>query len=394
MPVPVAKTPALPITARAVCTALGMSSSECADALSRGRSGLGRPAMDLPFETLVGAVDSNLPRVPTAMAEYDSRVGRIALHLADECAPAVERARRRWGADRVAVLFGTSTGGLAETEAAVACHRATGHLPGGYDLHRQHSMRAVSELIALRFALRGPSYAISTACSSGAKVFAAAQRLLRAGVVDAVLLGGIDSLCQTTLRGFRSLGILATERCRPFGLGREGLNLGEGGGLFLLERVGDAPFALLGVGESSDGFRMSAPPEDGYGAVVAMQGALAQAGRSADAVDYVNAHGTGTAKNDLAEARAIKRVFDRRVPVASTKGYTGHTLGAAGAIEAAFAMFALEGEWIPASLGASPADPDIDLDLPSERRSARCRVVMSNSFGFGGSNVSLVLGVE
>lgn len=385
------RVPAFPITGFSACTALGVTTDETADALSRGESALRPPALDLPFETVCGALPP-LPPLPRAFADYESPVARIVMQLHDELAPSIEHAARRWGSDRVGVILGTSVGGLAVTEAALAYEAAHGALPAGYDVHRQHSLYAAAELLAARAGVRGPRYAISTACSSGAKVFASAQRLILAGVVDAMVVGGVDSLCQMTLRGFHALSVLSPRACRPFGAGREGMNLGEGGALFVVAREGDGPARLLGVGESADAHHMSSPHPEGAGAKAAMLGALAQAGLAPDAVDHINAHGTGTLKNDTIEARVIHEVFGAEVPVVSTKGATGHTLGAAGAIEAAFAVIALQGQWIPPSLGARPLDPDVRVNVSDARRALRCRAVLSNSFGFGGSNASVLLG--
>jgi len=386
-----ARVPAFPITGFSVCTALGATTEETADALSRGASALRPPALDLPFETVCGVLPA-LSALPASLARYESPVARTVMQLHDELAPSIEHAVRRWGGDRVAVILGTSVGGLAVTEAALAHEAATGALPAGYDVHRQHSLYAVAELLCARAGIRGPRYAVSTACSSGAKVFASAQRLIRAGAADAVVVGGVDSLCQMTLRGFYALSVLSSRACRPFGADREGMNLGEGGALFVVAREGDGPARLLGVGESADAYHMSSPHPAGAGAKAAMLGALAQAGMDPDGVDHINAHGTGTAKNDTIEARVIHEVFGAEVPVVSTKGATGHTLGAAGAIEAAFAVIALQGQWIPPSLGALPLDPEVAVNVSTSRRALRCRAVLSNSFGFGGSNASVLLG--
>ncbi len=385
--------PALPITAFAACTALGVTTADTVAALRAGRSGLVAPPVELPFETVCGVVPGALPVMTGRYACLDSPVARIAMQLFDEASEAVARAVRRWGASRVAVVLGTSVGGLAETEAALAHHHAHGVFPEGYDLHTHHSLHQAVDAVAQRAGVTGPRYALSTACSSSAKVFGCAQRLVRAGVVDAAIVGGVDSLCQTTLRGFHALSVLSSRPCRPFGAGRDGLNLGEGGALFLVEREGDGGARLLGVGESADAHHMSSPHPEGLGARTAMLEALAQAGLGPEAVDHVNAHGTGTPKNDAVESRVLAELFGLEVPVVSTKAATGHTLGACGAIEAAFALVALQGGWIPPSLHCDPIDPEVTVRVNREARDWPCRVVLSNSFGFGGSNASLVLGV-
>jgi 3-oxoacyl-[acyl-carrier-protein] synthase-1 len=233
---------------------------------------------------------------------------------------------------------------------------------------------------------------VSTACSSSAKVFGTARRLLQAGMADAVLVGGADSLCLTTLRGFGSLQALSARPCRPFAAQRDGTSIGEGAAFMLLERQGDGPALLLGVGESSDAHHMSHPHPEGVGAQAAMVGALAMAGLDGSAVDYVNAHGTATPANDAVEARAIQRVVGTRVAVASTKGYTGHLLGAAGITEAVFAVMAIERSFVPESLGAAPLDPAVEVEVVRAVRRMPVRHVLSNSFAFGGSNASVVFG--
>ena len=391
MPLSSLETPV--VTAFSVCSALGPTTSETVDAYLSGRSGLAPPRVDLPFVTVVGAVAGGLDALPPSLASYDTRAARIVMRLADECDGAVRAAVRRWGADRVGVVLGTSSGGLDATEAALATHRRTGALPVGYDLHRRHAFGATLELLAKRFGHRGAGVVVSTACSSSGKAFASAHRLLRAGVLDAVLVGGIETLCQTTLRGFHGLGILSERGCRPFAVDRDGTTLGEGGALFLLEREGTARARLLGVGESLDGYQMSAPHPEGLGARESMERALAHAGIEPSRVGFVLAHGTGTPQNDSMECRAINQVFGMAVPVASTKAMTGHALGAAGAIGAALAMITLEHGWLPPSLGADPLDQTLRVDIVRDGRISHPSIVLSNSFGFGGSNVSVLLGV-
>ena len=289
-------------------------------------------------------------------------------------------------------ILGSSTGGLERTEAFLRAAHEGSSLEVAYDLDRQHAFHAVVDIVAELSGLRGPRYTISTACTSSAKVFAAAKRLVSTGVVDAALVGGIDGVCATTLHGFHSLGVLSKTACRPFGAGRDGMNIGEGGAFVLLERGGEGEVALLGVGESSDAHHMSAPHPEGLGAEAAMRAALADAKLAAEDIDHVNAHGTGTVQNDAAEAVAIARVLGTNVPVASTKGYTGHLLGAAGATEAVFSIFSLTDGFVPASLGAEPRDPAISIDVATSLRTQRITRVASNSFAFGGNNASLVFG--
>jgi len=253
-------------------------------------------------------------------------------------------------------------------------------------------MHAILDVIRVRTGIAGPAYVVSTACSSSGKVFGAAERLLDAGLLDAALVGGIDSLCQLTLRGFHALEVLSPGPCRPFSRDREGINIGEGGALLLLEREGDGLARLLGVGESNDAHHMSAPHPEGAGARAAMEEALQRAGLSPEEVTHVNAHATGTRQNDSTEAHAIAAVLGSEVPVVATKGYTGHTLGAAGAMEAVLSIMAMEHRFVPASLGSDVPDPELPIAVNRERRALESRVVLSNSFAFGGNNVAVLIG--
>lgn len=383
----------LPITGWSIITALGVGARETTTALRQGRSGLTPGPEWLPFPTQCGAVSIDLPAPPADLSDFDCHQARIALAAFEGIAGPLGGAIRRWGRPRVAMVLGTSTGGIERTEHALEVHRQTARMPVDYDMLKQHNFAAYCRLFKRVSGVTGPAYVMSTACSSSAKVFASGARLIDAGIADAVLVGGVDSLCKTTLFGFRSLDILAEERCRPFGKDRKGINIGEGGALLLLERSGDAPAVLLGVGESSDAHRMTSPHPEGVGARLAMSRALAEAGITPDQVDHINAHGTGTAQNDAAEATAIHDLFADRAPVVSTKAFTGHTLGAAGAIEAVFACLSLVHGFIPPSLGADPVSPEIRVQVNQRDRELQVSTVLSNSFGFGGSNCSVLLGV-
>jgi 3-oxoacyl-[acyl-carrier-protein] synthase-1 len=384
--------PSYPVTAYSAINALGTTTREVIDGLGAGRSGLGRCSLDLPFETYAGTVSGELPSLPTALSAFDSRSARLAVAALDEMRPAVSSAIARHGSDRVGLVIGTTTAGLDRTERAYHQLQTTGSLPSSYDLHRQHSFGGLLEAVRCAAGIGGPCLVVSTACSASAKAIGCAQRLLAAGVVDAVLVGGVDSLCQMTLRGFHSLEILSVTRCRPFSRERSGINIGEGAAYLLFERDGEASARLLGVGESSDAHHMSAPHPEGLGALAAMREALERGGRLPADIDYINAHSPGTRLNDLSEGRAISHLMGAGVPVASTKGYTGHLLGAGGATEAVFAVVAIEQGWIPASLGAEPVDASLGINVSAARLDRPCRAVLSNSFAFGGSNVSLLFG--
>ncbi|MEO0036512.1 MAG: hypothetical protein RLZZ501_2535 [Pseudomonadota bacterium] len=347
--------------------------------------------------TLVGALPAPLPPLPAALAGFDCRNNRLLWQLAGQIRPAVTAAAARFGPDRVAVVIGTSTGGIAEGESALAAHLAEGCWPAGFH-YRQQELAGGAEMLARGLGLAGPALAVATACSSGAKAFAAARRLIRLGLADAALVGGADTLCAMTIAGFSALEAVAAGPCRPFSRDRDGITIGEGGALFLVG-PDPAPVALLGIGESSDAHHVSAPDPSGRGAALAMRRALDDAGLAPAAIGYLNLHGTATRLNDAMEGRAVATLFEPPPPCGSTKGLTGHTLGAAGAIEAGLAWLTLHPDWNPGRLlplhrwdGA--ADPDIPpLDLVGPGRTlAAGTAVMSSSFAFGGSNCALILG--
>lgn len=382
------------ITAMSLCNGMGTHTAAVLAALREGRPGLAPcPAwLGLAWPATVGALPEALPGLPARLADYDTRQTRIAALALEELMPAIARARARWGRDRVAVILGTSTGGIGASEAAYAHHARHGALPPGFTAERSHALDAVVPVTLALADVAGPGYVLSTACSSSARVFAAAQRLLMLGVCDAAIVGGVDSLCQLTVRGFASLEVLALGPCRPFSRERAGINIGEGAALCLVERTGEGPARLLAVGESSDAHHMTSPHPEGLGARLAMERALAQAALAAAAVDHVNAHGTGTRQNDAAEGAAIAALFGPGMTVAATKGYTGHMLGAAGATEVAFAVAAIAEGVAPASAGATPVDEEIPVRVTTAPTPMRTRVVLSNSFAFGGSNVSVLVG--
>ena len=380
-------------------SALGHGRAPTLAALQAGRSGLAR--QDFETATLgswIGVVaGADAVALASELAAHDCRNNRLAeLALrADGFGERVRRAARRWGAARVGVFLGTSTSGILQTELAYR-HRdaATGALPASLHYATTQNSYSVAGYVRAALGLGGPAHVVSTACSSSAKVFAAAQRMIELGLVDAAVVGGVDSLCLTTLYGFKSLELVSDDICRPWDAQRCGLSLGEAAAFALVEREAEAPAAwLLGAGESSDGHHMSSPHPEGAGAAAAMRGALAQAGLRADEVDYLNLHGTGTPGNDAAEDKAVSAVFGSALPCSSTKGYTGHTLGAAGGVEAAVAMLALQHGFMPAGLNVQQPDPALRTLYLRQPREQALRVVASNSFGFGGSNASLIFGV-
>ena len=379
-------------------SALGHGREATLSALLADRSGLAaRPFETARLDTWLGVVDeADTLTLDCDLASFDCRNNRLAeLGLrADGFGDAVRTAAARWGAHRVGVFLGTSTAGILQTEVAYRERDATtGALPAWLHYGHTHNTYSVSAYVRAALGLSGPAYVVSTACSSSAKVFAAAARMIDAGVVDAAVVGGVDSLCMTTLYGFASLELLSPQICRPWDAGRNGLSLGEAAAFALLERDCAHPAAwLLGAGESSDGHHMSSPHPEGAGAAQAMRAALAQAQLQPGDVDYLNLHGTGTPGNDAAEDIAVCAVFGHELPCSSTKGHTGHTLGAAGGVEAAISMLALTHGVLPAGLNVQTPDPALKAQYVRETRPQTLRVVVSNSFGFGGSNACLVFG--
>ena len=382
-------------------TCLGHGLDATLAALREGRSGL----QPCHFETVelatwigeVPAVDGE--KLPKSLARYDCRNNRLAqLGLqADGFAERVRAAVARYGKARVGVFLGTSTAGILQTELAYRRRDpASGALPDDFIYRTTHNSFSLAEFTRDYFGLEGPAMAVSTACSSSAKVFAAAARQLALGSIDAAIVGGVDTLCLTTLYGFASLQLTSSQPCRPYDENRDGISVGEGAAFALLERAEQAAsgsILLLGTGESSDAYHMSSPHPEGLGARMAMQAALSSAGLNAADIDYINLHGTATPANDAAEGKAVSALFGQQVPASSTKGATGHTLGAAGAVEAVVCALALSHDLLPGSPGTSTLDPAIPLAYQLSSRPAPVRRALSNSFGFGGSNCSLIFGV-
>jgi 3-oxoacyl-[acyl-carrier-protein] synthase-1 len=337
--------------------------------------------------------------LPAALRAYDCRNNRLAhLALAQDGFEQQVRARAaHWGTRRVGVFIGTSTSGILQTEIAYRQRDPrTGALPPQFDYAHTHNSFSVTDFVRRRLGIEGPAVTVCTACSSSAKVFAAAQRMIAADVIDAAVVGGVDSLCLTTLYGFHSLQLTARAPCRPFDVERDGLSIGEAAAFALLERVPDNldkdAVLLLGAGESSDAHHMSSPQPQGLGARAAMAAALAQAALQPAQIDYINLHGTGTPSNDSAEACAVAALFPAATPCSSTKGATGHTLGAAGALEAVISALALRAGLMPGGLNTRRVDPALALNYLTANRHGRLRHVLSNSFGFGGANCALLFG--
>ena len=389
----------LAISAMTCINALGVGIAATRTALLDECSGLRRNDFTVdPLATWIGRVDGLEDRpISAALARFECRNNRLADWTleCDDFMPAVAAARTRYGAHRIGVFVGTSTSGILATELAYRA-RSSPQAPLDPDLRirYQQNVFSVSDFVRSKLELSGPAVAVSTACSSSAKVFAQAARFIAAGWCDAAVVGGADSLCFTTLYGFNSLQLLSTEPCRPCAADRNGISIGEAAAFALLERRAPAigEFALLGYGESSDAHHMSSPDPDGAGAERAMRGALRSAGVAPEAIDYVAMHGTGTPANDGVEDIAIYRVFGDRTPVSSTKGWTGHTLGAAGIMNTLIALLGIEQGIAPGTLNTGAVDPRLHARVLARNEPRPLRRAVVNAFGFGGNNASLVIG--
>ena len=344
----------------------------------------------------LGLYHGELPVIPLTDKKWQSRNNQFALAVVKQIEPEVTAAIKRFGPHRVGVIIGTSTSGIAESEPAIKQWVITGEAPEYYDYGLQE-MGATAQFVAKVLGVHGPAYGISTACSSGAKALASARRLIRAGICDAVIAGGVDTICQLTVQGFSSLQAVSDSVCNPFSKNRNGINIGEGAALFLVtaEKKG---VELVGVGEGSDAHHISAPDPTGNGAVRCMTAALDDAGVKAEEVAYVNLHGTATVLNDQMESLAMNQVFGTQTLCGSTKPFTGHTLGAAGAVEAAICWLMLNNEeksLLPVHIWDGEPDPELPkINLVTSDVILDCpiRYALSNSFAFGGNNISLLLG--
>jgi 3-oxoacyl-[acyl-carrier-protein] synthase-1 len=386
----------LRISAYTVSSAVGAGRAAHALALRSGRTGLGKIAFDTSqLDCWLGEVSGFDVPLTGSLAAWDCRNNRLAEFALgqDRFLEAVAASRERYGAHRIGVFIGTSTSGVQHAELAYrARDPQSNSLPAWFDQQRTQNVFSVAAFTALRLGLAGPALAVSTACSSSAKVFAAASRSIASGACDAAVVGGVDSLCLTTLYGFNSLQLISADICRPADAARTGISIGEAGGFALLDPHAESSLALLGYGETSDAYHMSSPEPGGRGAVESMRAALSRAGAAPQDVDYINLHGTGTIANDNAESRAVCEVFGTATPCSSTKGWTGHTLGAAGIVEAAICLMAIDHGLMPRSLNTRALDAAIEAGILLENRQAPVRRALSNSFGFGGSNCSLLFG--
>ena len=390
----------LALTSFTATSAIGRGLDATLTSLHAQRSGLAPCSFEtVRLDTCIGEVPGiDQVQLPAELAEFDCRNNRLAWLAMnqDGFVASVAECAARYGAQRIGVFLGTSTSGILETEIAYR-HRdpRSGALPQDFRYRGAHNTFSLAAFMQRALALAGPAAVISCACSSSAKVFASAQRAIAAGLIDAAVVGGVDTLCLTTLYGFHSLQLVARTPCRPFDAERDGISIGEAAAFVLLERPDESLDAdgilLLGTGESSDAYHMSAPPPDGRGAREAMLQALAAASLEPGDIGYINFHGTGTPSNDAAEAHAVASVLGRGVPGSSTKGATGHTLGAAGALEAVMCALALKAGLMPAGINTRRVDATLPVSYLCDNRPARLARVMSNSFGFGGANCTLIL---
>ena len=391
----------LQLSAFTLVSPLGAGTNATLNALRAGQSGLTHcDFLDVDLDTYVGRVSSleDLP-VRDGLAAYDCRNNRLAqLGLAqDNFTEVVTAARQRYGRERIGVFLGTSTSGILATELAYRQRDPeTVALPEGYCYEGSHNCYSVADYVQRVLDLAGPAIVVSTACSSSAKVFGSAARMIQAGLCDAAIVGGVDSLCLTTLYGFNSLGLVSSRPCRPYDANRDGISIGEAAGFVLLEKtasqIGSDSVMLLGVGESSDAYHMSSPHPEGAGARLAIQAALHAAGLTPDDIDYINLHGTGTKANDTAEDKAVFNTFGGNTPCSSTKGATGHLLGAAGVTEAIISALCIQHGFMPGGLNTGHIDPTLKSAYLLKNKQQTLNFVLSNSLGFGGSNCSLVLG--
>jgi 3-oxoacyl-[acyl-carrier-protein] synthase-1 len=384
----------LAITAATAVSAMGHGKRAMLRSLRAGTSGLRPNDFDPAGAGWIGRVDGiERHALPDAFRLFNCRNNRLAdmALRTDGFDAAVADAAMRYGRDRVAVVLGTSTSGVLSCEEAFAARLPDGALPASFDYPHTHDMFSVGRYVRAALGLCGPAMVVSTACASSAKTFIEAAHLIATGFCDAAVVGGVDTLCRMTLHGFAALGLISPTPCRPCDAERTGISIGEAAGFALLER-GDGPVRLLGAGTTSDGYHMSAPHPDGAGAAGAMRGALEAAGLTADGVDYVSLHGTGTLANDAMEDAAVTAVFGPGMACASIKGWTGHTLGASGVVGAVVAGLALEHGFLPGCLAMRQIDPAFRARVLPASEARSVRRVMVNSFGFGGINCSLLLG--
>lgn len=380
-------------------SAAGTGLESLHESIENRHSGLRRNDFDgCDLDTWIGRVaDLETTSLPTDFAHLQSRNNQLAWFglQQDGFLPSLAKRIDQLGADRVGAVIGTSTSSIGRTEEAYTRLGPSDQMANEYLQPEVHNLNSAGFFVAAATGLQGPTITISTACSSSAKVFATAARWLRFGLVDAVLVGGVDTLCLSILYGFNSLELVSENPCRPLDRRRDGINLGEACGFAIVTRsdlAPDAEFELLGYGESADAYHMSHPHPEGKGALLAIDCALARSRLPPDAIDYINLHGTASKANDRIETHVLAQRFPRKTSVSSTKGWTGHTLGAAGILEAIITLEAMKYELIPGTLNCDEPDPEFDFPVVRQNVRKSIRHAMTNSFGFGGNNAALIFG--
>ena len=385
----------LSIAAYTASCAAGSGRRAILESLRTRRSGLSANTFtEAPLDTFIGRVpEIESHALPAALAHWECRNNRLAWHglQQDGFFDAVQAAREKHGPGRVALVLGTSTSSIGATEEGYRRLTPDGQYPEELRRPAVHTVHSLGSFVQQALGLTGVSVTVATACSSSAKVFPQAERLIRLGLADAAVVGGVDTLCYSVLFGFNALELVSPEPCRPFDPERKGISLGEAAGFALLEKQGSGP-RLLGYGESSDAHHMSSPHPEGLGARNAIHDALTRAGLAPRDIDYINLHGTASQKNDEVEARIVATLFPEATRASSTKGWTGHALGAAGILEAVISLLALENGFMPGTLNTRELDGSCGPQIRLENGDGRVRHAMSNSFGFGGSNCVLLFG--
>jgi 3-oxoacyl-[acyl-carrier-protein] synthase-1 len=378
--------------------AAGNSRAEVLKRLLAGdRSGLiETDEFSVGCNVIAGRVDCELPQIDQRYSYYNCRNNQLLLAALSQIIGTVKAMINTFGTARIGVVLGTSTSGVRSTESALAYEAKNGVLPDQFH-YKQQQMGTGADFLAAYLGLNGPAYTLSTACSSSGKAIASARRLINLRVCDAVIVGGADSLCSLTVHGFAALESLSTGLCKPFGAHRDGINIGEAASLFVLSKE-PGPVTLQGIGATSDAYHFSAPDPEGASVIKAMQIALNEAGKTPDQIDYLNLHGTATVLNDAMESKAVNTVFGAQPAASSSKGMTGHTLGAAAALELGFCWLLLTHDDEQGALIPNINDDEPDTELPplnlvenNQKLGRRITTCQSNSFAFGGNNLSIVI---
>ncbi len=388
------------LNAMGMVSPLGADKKTTYEALLAGdQSGMVRSDHWTPGATeTVGMIKEEAPSLPSVSPSLNSRNNQYLYQAAQQIDDEIKTVVETYGAHRIAVIIGTSNSGIEESEKAMRYRQEHGSFPAEYNFGQQE-IGSPSQFLAEIYGIKGPAYSVSAACASGGKAFSTAARLINGGFCDAAIVGGADTLCSMTIGGFRSLQALSDDICNPMSANRDGTNIGEGIAVFVMTKE-KSDIAFIGAGESSDAHHVSAPEPNGEGAETAMRQALEFSDLSPSDISYLNMHGTATELNDSMEAKAISRVFENPISVSSTKPMTGHTLGAAGAVEAAILWLCLHYAEDTASLPPhlwdgkkDENDPDINLAQKGDTVPVSGPLyMMSNSFAFGGSNVSIIMG--